>query len=56
MLGEGLEVEIVKIIMEILPREVGTPNRQIFEFARALKSLPQFANAELKEFGDLVEI
>ncbi|MEA3226841.1 MAG: bifunctional DNA primase/polymerase, partial [Planctomycetota bacterium] len=48
--------EIEKAITETLPQEVRTRNRQIFEFARALRSLPQFADADLQELRDIVKV
>lgn len=42
------------IIVETLPKEVGTRNRRIFDFARALKSLPQYDSANPQEFKELV--
>ncbi len=50
--GKGLE----KAIVETLPQEVGTRNRQIFEFARALKSLPPFSDADPRELREYVEV
>jgi hypothetical protein len=47
--------EIETAIMKTLPREVGTRNRQIFEFARAIKSLPQYADADPRHLRELVE-
>jgi hypothetical protein len=51
-----LEDEVEKAIIETLPQEVGTRNRQIFEFARALKSLPQYADADPRQLRDLVKL
>ncbi len=53
---EAIEVYVVfwEIIRETLPKEYGTRNRQIFEFARKLKSLPQLANTKAKECRKLV--
>ena len=47
---------IEKAIIETLPKDYGTRNRQIFEFARALKSLPQFTEADPKQFRDIVRV
>jgi len=43
---EGVSVKISKIIQKTLPIEYGTRNRKIFEFARELKSLPEFEQAD----------
>ena len=47
--------EIEKAIIKTLPQEVGTRNRQIFEFGRALKSLPQFSDADPRELRKYVK-
>ena len=47
---------IEKAIKETLPKERGTRNRCIFEFVRALKSLPQFTDADPKQLRQIVEI
>lgn len=49
------ENTIEKAIVKTLPQEVGTRNRQIFEFARALKALPQFSESDPKEHRELVK-
>ncbi len=46
---------IERAIKETLPQELGTRNRKIFEFARALKSLPQFTEVEPKQFREIVK-
>jgi hypothetical protein len=57
IVGEGKKKEAVgKAIMETLPQEVGTRNRRIFEFARAIKSLPQFADAEPTQLREIVKV
>jgi len=50
------ESAIERVIAETLPREFGTRNRCVFEFARAIKSLPQFADAEPTELRELVKM
>lgn len=52
IVGEGLE----KRIAETLPREFGTRNRGVFEFARSLKSLPQFSDADPRELRNIVRV
>jgi hypothetical protein len=52
IVGEGI---VEKAIAETLPQEVGTRNRKVFEFARALKSLPQFADARPNQLREIVE-
>jgi hypothetical protein len=55
--NEGkIENEVENAIAETLPLEAGTRNRRIFEFARALKSLPQVADAEPEELRDIVTV
>jgi hypothetical protein len=48
-------VGVERIISETLPREYGTRNRKVFEFARALKTLPQFADAKPQALRDIVK-
>lgn len=43
---EGEEKRVERIIQKTLPTEFGTRNRKIFEFARELKSLPEFEHAD----------
>ncbi|MDI6450523.1 bifunctional DNA primase/polymerase [Anaerobaca lacustris] len=50
--GEYVE----EAIRETLPREYGTRNRKVFEFARTLKSLPQFADADPRELREILKI
>ena len=50
------ESAVEKAVAETLPREFGTRNRCVFEFARAVKSLPQFAGAEPTELRELVKM
>lgn len=47
---------IKKAIIETLPKEYGTRNRKVFEFARALKSLPQFTDADPRQLRDIVKV
>jgi hypothetical protein len=51
---EGGE-DVERIIGETLPREFGTRNRKVFELARTLKSLPQFAGAEAQDLRAIVQ-
>jgi hypothetical protein len=46
---------IERAIKETLPKENGARNRKIFEFARAIKTLPQFTEADPKKFREIVE-
>ncbi len=46
--------DIEKAITATLPQEFRTRNRQIFEFARVIKSLPQFSDADPKRFRSVV--
>jgi hypothetical protein len=46
---------IDKAIIETLPFEFGTRNRKIFEFARTIKTLPQFTEADPKQFREIVK-
>ena len=46
---------IERAIKETLPQELGTRNRKIFEFARALKSLPQFTDVGRERLRQLVK-
>ncbi|MGA2091852.1 MAG: bifunctional DNA primase/polymerase [Sedimentisphaerales bacterium] len=39
-----------KIIRETLPKKIGTRNRRVFEFARALRSMPEYFDADPKIF------
>jgi hypothetical protein len=48
--GEGVE----EAIRETLPREYGTRNRKVFELARTLRSLPQFADVDARELRPIV--
>lgn len=50
------EGELEAAICATLPQEVGTRNRRIFEFARALKSLPQFSDADPRELREIVTV
>ena len=50
-IGEGA---VEKAIVETLPREFGTRNRKVFELARVLKTLPQFADADPRQLRDIV--
>jgi hypothetical protein len=43
---EGVDI-VKKMILETLPKNYGTRNRQVFEFERALKSLPQFSDPDI---------
>jgi len=54
--SEAIEVKgvIEKAIEETLPQEFGMRNRRIFEFARAVKSLPQFSDADPGQFREVV--
>jgi hypothetical protein len=56
IVGRGKEDEVEKAIAETLPQEYGTRNRRIFEFARAVKSLPQYADAEAGQLRELAVI
>lgn len=47
---EGVE----EAIRETLPRGYGTRNRKVFELARTLRSLPQFANVDARELRPIV--
>jgi hypothetical protein len=49
-----IEDEVERAIAETLPVEVGTRNRRIFEFVRAIRTLPQFTDADPKELRDMV--
>jgi hypothetical protein len=49
-----VESEVEEAIIETLPQEVGTRNRQIFEFARTLNSSPQYADADPRQLRDMV--
>jgi len=49
-----ISVSSEKVINETLPQSFGTRNRQIFEFARAIKSFPQFADAKPQDFRSFV--
>jgi hypothetical protein len=49
--GEVVE----RIIGETLPREFGTRNRRVFDLARTLKSLPQFADADPRDLRAIVQ-
>jgi hypothetical protein len=51
-----VENELETAIVETLPVQVGTRNRKIFEFARAIKSLPQFSDAEPEDLRDIVTV
>lgn len=51
-----IETEIEKAIMETLPQEERTRNRQVFEFARSLKSLPQFSDADPTQLRDIIKL
>ena len=53
MVGEST---LEKAVAETLPREFGTRNRCVFEFARAVKSLPQFADADPRQLRDIVRL
>lgn len=44
------------VILKTLPKEHGTRNRKIFDFARALNSLPQFVDAEPKQLRNIVKL
>ncbi len=46
---------VERIICETLPREFGTRNRRVFDLARTLKSLPQFAGAEARDLRSVVQ-
>ncbi len=48
----GQDVE--EAIRATLPREYGTRNRMVFEFARTLRSLPQFADADPRDLRPIV--
>jgi hypothetical protein len=48
--GEGVE----EAIRATLPSEYGTRNRKVFEFARTLRSLPQFADADPRDLRAIV--
>jgi len=50
-----VESEVEAAISATLPEELGTRNRRIFEFVRALKSLPQYADADPKELREIVK-
>lgn len=54
--SEAIVIEgvIEKAINETLPFEFGTRNRKIFDFARTLKTLPQFEEADPKQFREVV--
>jgi hypothetical protein len=45
-IGAAVEADIKKAILETLPAAVGRRNRQVFEYARALKAIPRLADAE----------
>lgn len=49
--GVGVEAAI----RGTLPREYGTRNRKVFELARSLKSLPQFADADPRNLRPIVQ-
>ena len=51
-----VESEVEAAIRATQPEEFGTRNRRIFEFARALKSLPQYADADPKELREIVKV
>lgn len=51
-----VESSVEAAICATLPKELHTRNRQIFEFGRALKSLPQFADADPREFRRYVKL
>jgi hypothetical protein len=44
------------VILKTLPKGYGTRNRKIFDFARALKSLPQFVDADPKQLRNIVKV
>jgi hypothetical protein len=50
------ESALEKTIAETLPKEFRTRNRCMFEFARRLKSLPQFADADARELRGVVRV
>ncbi|OHB54868.1 MAG: hypothetical protein A2Y12_05505 [Planctomycetes bacterium GWF2_42_9] len=50
-IGESIE----KIIARTLPTGNGMRNRRVFDFVRAIKSLPQYSNADPLELRPLVE-
>jgi hypothetical protein len=43
------------VILKTLPKRHGIRNRKIFDFARALKSLPQFSDADPKNLREFVQ-
>jgi len=47
--------DVETAIQGTLPREFGTRNRKVFELARSLKSLPQFADADPRELREIVQ-
>ena len=58
-LGELKEIVVCKSIEEAiertLPKDIHTRHRKIFDFARELKSMPEYMEAEPKEFRSVVE-
>jgi uncharacterized protein (DUF927 family) len=50
-----LSGQIEKIIQKTLPIEFGTRNQRIFDLARELKSLPQFANSDPRQLSGIVK-
>ncbi len=46
---------VERAILKTLPTEYGTRNRRIFEFARALKSMPEFFDADPKNLREFVQ-
>jgi len=46
---------VEKAIRETLPKEYGTRNRQVFEFTRALKSLPLYSEVDPRQLRDIVK-
>jgi len=50
--GDG---EVEQAIIETLPSKYGTRHRQIFEFARCIRSLPQYTDADPTQIRSFVE-
>jgi hypothetical protein len=52
--AEALDEQVERAIEETLPKRCGSRNRAVFEFARALKAMPQFADADPEDVEEHV--